>query len=86
MWGHRLLGVVLAAAGGALGYWIVWVVYDPQYASQTLAIAIGIPGTLIISLFAVLVALAGLGLAFAPGGTRAAGLQISRGFRPRRPF
>ncbi len=86
MWGHRLLGGFLAALGIALGYWIVWVVYDPQYSSQTLAIAIGIPGTLIISLFAVLVILAGVGLVFAPGGTRAAGLHLTRGFRPRRPF
>ena len=30
MWGHRLLGGFLAALGIALGYWIVWVVYDPQ--------------------------------------------------------
>jgi hypothetical protein len=86
MWGHRLLGALLAAVGSALGGWIVWVVYDPRYSSQTLAIAIGIPGTLIISLFAVLVALAGVGLVFAPGGTRAAGLRLTRGLRPRRPF
>ena len=86
MWGHRLLGVILAGLGCALGVWIIWVVYDPAYASQTLAIAIGIPGTLIISLFAVVVALAGLGLVFAPGETRTAGLRLTRALRPRRPF
>ena len=86
MWGHRLLGVLLTAVGAGLGYWIIWVVYDPRYSSRSLAIAIGIPGTLIISLLAVLLTLAGLGLVFAPSGTRAAGRRLTQGLRPNRPF
>jgi hypothetical protein len=82
MLGHRLFGAVLLLVGGAIGSAIVWVVYDQAYESQTLAITIGIPGTLIISLFALLLVLGGLGLLLAPGGT----LRFSRKFRHRRPF
>jgi 4-hydroxybenzoate polyprenyltransferase len=82
MLGHRLLGAVLLLVGGAIGTAIVWIVYDRAYESQTLAITIGIPGTLIISLFALLLLLGGLGLLLAPRDT----VRFTRTLRQRRPF